>query len=98
MPAERSEGSTEDVADHQTHDRPRGAISRFLVHERSICICPGHSVGTSGSLGSRMDKNGPKHKMCRRVGAPLCGRPNCPSNKRPYPPGQHGRGRKRISE
>src|ERR1041384_4160238 len=45
-----------------------------------------------------MDKTGPKHKMCRRVGAPLCGRPNCPSNKRPYPPGQHGRGRKRISE
>jgi small subunit ribosomal protein S4 len=36
--------------------------------------------------------------MCRRVGQPLCGRPNCPSNKRPYPPGQHGRGRKRISE
>jgi len=36
--------------------------------------------------------------MCRRVGAPLCGRPNCPANKRPYPPGQHGRGRKRISE
>jgi small subunit ribosomal protein S4 len=32
------------------------------------------------------------------VGAPLCGRPNCPSEKRPYPPGQHGRGRKRISE
>jgi small subunit ribosomal protein S4 len=45
-----------------------------------------------------MDKIGPKHKMCRRVGEPLCGRPNCPSNKRPYPPGQHGRGRKRISE
>ena len=43
-------------------------------------------------------KIGPKHKMCRRVGEPLCGRPNCPSNKRPYPPGQHGRGRKRISE
>jgi small subunit ribosomal protein S4 len=36
--------------------------------------------------------------MCRRVGAPLCGRPNCPANKRPYPTGQHGRGRKRISE
>ena len=36
--------------------------------------------------------------MCRRVGAPVCGRPNCPSNKRPYPPGQHGRGRKRFSE
>ena len=45
-----------------------------------------------------MDKIGPKHRTCRRVGAPLCGRPNCPSNKRPYPPGQHGRGRKRISE
>jgi small subunit ribosomal protein S4 len=45
-----------------------------------------------------MDKIGPRHKMCRRVGEPLCGRPNCPSNKRPYPPGQHGRGRKRISE
>ncbi len=36
--------------------------------------------------------------MCRRIGAPLCGRPNCPANKRPYPTGQHGRGRKRISE
>jgi small subunit ribosomal protein S4 len=36
--------------------------------------------------------------MCRRVGAPVCGRPNCPANKRPYPTGQHGRGRKRISE
>ena len=45
-----------------------------------------------------VDKIGPKHRMCRRVGAPLCGRPNCPANKRPYPPGQHGRGRKRISE
>jgi small subunit ribosomal protein S4 len=45
-----------------------------------------------------MEKIGPKHRTCRRVGAALCGRPNCPSNKRPYPPGQHGRGRKRISE
>jgi small subunit ribosomal protein S4 len=36
--------------------------------------------------------------MCRRVGQPLCGRPNCPAAKRPYPPGQHGRGRKRFSE
>lgn len=36
--------------------------------------------------------------MCRRVGQPVCGRPNCPSGKRPYPPGQHGRGRKRFSE
>ncbi len=45
-----------------------------------------------------MDKLGPKHRTCRRVGEPLCGRPNCPALKRPYPPGQHGRGRKRISE
>jgi small subunit ribosomal protein S4 len=45
-----------------------------------------------------MDKIGPRHRMCRRVGQPLCGRPNCPATKRPYPPGQHGRGRKRFSE
>lgn len=45
-----------------------------------------------------MDKVGPRHRTCRRVGQPLCGRPNCPAAKRPYPPGQHGRGRKRISE
>jgi small subunit ribosomal protein S4 len=45
-----------------------------------------------------MEKLGPKHHMCRRVGAAVCGRPNCPTNKRPYPPGQHGRGRKRLTE
>lgn len=45
-----------------------------------------------------MLKLGPKHRMCRRVGAPLCGRDNCPSLKRAYPPGQHGRGRKRLTE
>src|SRR2546422_944108 len=45
-----------------------------------------------------MQKFGPRHKMCRRVGEPVCGRPNCPSGKRPYPPGQHGRGRKRLTE
>jgi small subunit ribosomal protein S4 len=45
-----------------------------------------------------MDKLGPRHRQCRRVGEPLCGRPNCPSVKRPYPPGQHGRGRKRPTE
>jgi small subunit ribosomal protein S4 len=45
-----------------------------------------------------MDKIGPRHRMCRRVGQPICGRANCPSVKRPYPPGQHGRGRKRFSE
>jgi small subunit ribosomal protein S4 len=45
-----------------------------------------------------MQKIGPKHRMCRRVGAALCGRPNCPINKRPYPGGQHGRARKRATE
>lgn len=45
-----------------------------------------------------MDKLGPRHKMCRRVGEAICGRPNCPALKRPYPPGQHGRGRKRLTE
>ena len=45
-----------------------------------------------------MQKIGPKHRMCRRVGAAVCGRPNCPVNKRPYPPGQHGRGRRRLTE
>src|SRR5438093_5785852 len=45
-----------------------------------------------------MQKLGPKHRMCRRVGAAVCGRPNCPTNKRPYPAGQHGRARRRLSE
>lgn len=45
-----------------------------------------------------MDKLGPRHRMCRRIGQPLCGRPNCPATRRPFPPGQHGRGRKRVSE
>jgi small subunit ribosomal protein S4 len=45
-----------------------------------------------------MQKIGPKHRMCRRVGAAVCGRPNCPTAKRPFPPGQHGRGRKRMTE
>jgi small subunit ribosomal protein S4 len=45
-----------------------------------------------------MQKLGPKHRMCRRVGAALCGRPNCPTNKKPYPPGQHGRARRRLTE
>jgi len=41
---------------------------------------------------------GPKHRMCRRVGQPLCGQPKCPALKRPYPPGQHGqRPRRRDS-
>ncbi|HEY1330338.1 MAG TPA: 30S ribosomal protein S4 [Actinomycetota bacterium] len=45
-----------------------------------------------------MQKLGPKHRICRRVGAAVCGRPNCPVNKRPYPPGQHGQARRRLSE
>ncbi len=45
-----------------------------------------------------MQKLGPKHRMCRRVGQAVCGRPNCPVNKRPYPPGQHGRARRRLTE
>ncbi|HLS88618.1 MAG TPA: 30S ribosomal protein S4 [Sphingobacteriaceae bacterium] len=36
-------------------------------------------------------RTGPKHRLCRRVGQPLCGSPRCPALKRPYPPGQHGR-------
>lgn len=44
-------------------------------------------------------RRGPRHKICRRVGAPVCGRPNCPSLDRPYPPGEHGRSwRRRSSE
>jgi small subunit ribosomal protein S4 len=45
-----------------------------------------------------VEKLGPKHRICRRVGAAVCGRPNCPINKRPYPPGQHGRARRRLTE
>lgn len=45
-----------------------------------------------------MQKIGPKHRMCRRVGEAVCGRPNCPTAKRPYPPGQHGRARRRLTE
>ena len=48
--------------------------------------------------GQDVEKLGPKHRICRRVGAAVCGRPNCPINKRPYPPGQHGRGRRRLTE
>src|SRR5215217_8014015 len=75
---------------------PRSTVRAGQPSRASISA--GHDSQASGSLANRMDKNGPKHRTCRRVGAPLCGRPNCPSNKRPYPPGQHGRGRKRISE
>ena len=45
-----------------------------------------------------MQKLGPRHRICRRAGVPICGRPNCPVNKRPYPPGEHGRARRRETE
>jgi small subunit ribosomal protein S4 len=43
-------------------------------------------------------------RQCRREGIKLylkgakCETPKCPVEKRPFPPGQHGRGRKRDSE
>ncbi len=33
---------------------------------------------------------GPKHRLCRREGMPLCGRADCPQIKRQSVPGQHG--------
>ncbi|MDH3307490.1 MAG: 30S ribosomal protein S4 [Acidimicrobiia bacterium] len=41
---------------------------------------------------------GPTHKACRRAQTPLCQSKKCPVDKRPYPPGEHGRGRVRESD
>jgi small subunit ribosomal protein S4 len=41
---------------------------------------------------------GPKHKLCRREGVPLCGRDNCPVKTRLSAPGKRGVRRKRLSE
>lgn len=43
---------------------------------------------------------GPRHKLCRAEGVPLCGLGNCPVLRRnAAPPGQHGqKGRKKYSE
>ncbi|MCI0425371.1 MAG: 30S ribosomal protein S4 [Actinobacteria bacterium] len=41
---------------------------------------------------------GPRHKACRRARTPLCQSRRCPVDRRPYPPGQHGRGRIRESD
>jgi small subunit ribosomal protein S4 len=41
---------------------------------------------------------GPRHKACRRARTPLCQSKKCPVDKRPYPPGDHGRGRIRESD
>jgi small subunit ribosomal protein S4 len=38
---------------------------------------------------------GPKHKLSRRIGKCIWGRPNSPAEKRPYPPGQHGKSMRR---
>ncbi len=35
-----------------------------------------------------------KHKFCRRIGQCLWGDPKCPSAKRPYPAGPHGKSRR----
>lgn len=43
---------------------------------------------------------GPRHKLCRREGAAICGLPNCPvTKKNAGPPGQHGQKRlRKMSE
>lgn len=41
---------------------------------------------------------GPTHKQCRRARQPLCQSKKCAAEKRPYPPGEHGRGRIRESD
>jgi small subunit ribosomal protein S4 len=35
-----------------------------------------------------------KHKLCRRLGACIWGKAKCPSARRPYPAGQHGKNSK----
>ncbi|MDR3450036.1 MAG: 30S ribosomal protein S4 [Alphaproteobacteria bacterium] len=39
-----------------------------------------------------------KHKIDRRLGVNLWGRPKSPLNKRDYRPGQHGQGRHKVSD
>lgn len=42
---------------------------------------------------------GPKHKLCRREGIPICGSAKCPVTRNPRPPGQLPKKRQRkISE
>ncbi|MEW5761954.1 MAG: 30S ribosomal protein S4 [Bacillota bacterium] len=47
---------------------------------------------------------GPRCRLCRREGVKLylkgdhCYSPRCALERRPYPPGQHGRGRKKVTE
>ena len=39
-----------------------------------------------------------KYKICRRLGVNLWGRPKSPTNKRDYPPGQHGQRRRKQTD
>ncbi len=41
---------------------------------------------------------GPTHKLCRRAREPLCQSKRCAVERRPYPPGEHGRGRIRETD
>jgi len=41
---------------------------------------------------------GPKCKACRRARTQLCQSKRCAFDRRPYPPGEHGRGRVRESD
>ena len=41
---------------------------------------------------------GPVHKACRRARTPLCQSKKCAVDRRPYPPGEAGRGRIRESD
>jgi small subunit ribosomal protein S4 len=43
-------------------------------------------------------RNSAKHKIDRRLGVNLWGRPKSPINKREYPPGQHGQRRRKPSD
>lgn len=40
---------------------------------------------------------GPRHKLCRRLGACIWGSPKCPSLRRPFAPGQHGQSMRKKS-
>ena len=41
---------------------------------------------------------GPRHKSCRRARQSICQSRKCPVDRRPYPPGEHGRRRVRESD
>jgi small subunit ribosomal protein S4 len=41
---------------------------------------------------------GPRHRACRRARTPLCQSKRCPVDRRPYPPGQHGRARSKETD